>query len=118
MNKWDVIYFINPSSNENPVKKFIDGLQVREQVKIFRVFQHIQTYGLISILPHVKKITGYPLWEIRILGKDSVRILYVVAHKETVLLLHGFRKKTQQTPEKEISIAFSRYEKWKQLFDK
>lgn len=118
MNAWEILYYRNPSSNDIPVKQFIDSLQLREQVKIFRIFQYIQSYGLTVILPHVKKITGYPLWEIRVLGKDSIRIIYVVPQKKSVLLLHGFRKKTQQTPDKEITLAFSRFEKWKESFDK
>jgi len=69
-------------------------------------------YGLSSLLPHVKKLTGTPLWEIRILGKDSIRILYVLIQEENVLVLHGFIKKTQKTPTKEIELATNRYGKW------
>jgi phage-related protein len=32
-----------------------------------------------------------------------------VPTKTSILLLHGFQKKTQKTPSKEIQIAFQRY---------
>ena len=81
---------------------------------MLRIFQYIQSYGLQAILPHTKKLSGTPLWEIRILGKDSLRILYVISHKEIILILHAFIKKTQKTPPKEIVIALKRYENFRQ----
>ncbi len=67
-------------------------------------------YGLISILPHTKKLVGTPLWEIRIVGKDNIRVLYVAIQKEDVFVLHAFLKKTQKTERKEIKIALKRLE--------
>lgn len=65
-------------------------------------------YGLSTALPHLKKLTGSPLWEIRILGQDNIRILYVTIHQDSILLLHGFIKKTQKTPNREINTALKR----------
>ena len=53
---------------------------------------------------------NYPLWEIRVLGKDNIRVLYTWRYKDTIILLHGFIKKKQKTPRKDINIAMSRYE--------
>lgn len=106
-----VIYYLTPQ-NENPVGKFLDSLSAKQQGKILRILRYILEYGLISVLPHVKKLTGTPLWEIRILGQDNIRILYIVPHLDTVLILHGFIKKKQKTPKKEISLALKRYRDW------
>ncbi len=59
-------------------------------------------------IPHIKKLTGTPLWEIRILGEDSIRILYVTKQEKKIILLHAFVKKTDQTPKKEIDISLAR----------
>ncbi len=59
-------------------------------------------------VPHVKKLTGTELWELRILGSDSVRVLYVAMTGKTFVLLHGFKKKKDKTPPKEIKTAESR----------
>ena len=73
---------------------------------------NIQEYGLSVAIPHIKKLTGTSLWEIRILGNDSIRLLYVVIDKDGILVLHGFIKKSQKTPYKEIDIATSRYKQY------
>ncbi len=85
----------------------------RQKSKAFRIFQYIQLYGLISVLPHVKKIVGTALWEIRILGQDNIGILYIAVTREEILLLHGFLKKTQKTSSREMRIALERFEEWK-----
>ncbi len=106
MDKWKVIYYVS-SSGENPVKQFLDA-NLKAKIKAFGIFSNIEEYSLLSVIPHIKKLTGTPLWEIRILGKDSVRILYVTRQGKQVLLLHAFIKKTNKTPFKEINIALKR----------
>ncbi len=112
------IVYYRYKNKENPVKQFIDSLSSKQHAKIFRILLYIEKYGLSSILPHVRKITGTPLWEIRILGKYNIRIIYIVLLSNIVLLLHGFIKKTNKTPKKEINIAFQRLKQWKNTIDK
>ncbi len=111
-NKVIIVYYTT-ASGDNPISDFLDSLSEKQQVKILRVLEYIKQYGISSILPHVKKLTGTPLWEIRILGKDNLRVLYVMLVKDTVLVVHGFIKKKQKTPMKEISIALNRLADWK-----
>ncbi|MBI2039917.1 type II toxin-antitoxin system RelE/ParE family toxin [Candidatus Microgenomates bacterium] len=106
MDKWKVNYYILLSGN-SPVKEFLD-VNLKAKVKALRIFSNIEEYGLTSVTPHIKKLTGTPLWEIRILGEDSVRILYVTRQEKQVLLLHAFVKKTNKTPTKEINVALVR----------
>ncbi|HVF69430.1 MAG TPA: type II toxin-antitoxin system RelE/ParE family toxin [Xanthomonadales bacterium] len=108
MSKGKVIYYTTPKG-ENPVKDFIESLSKKQKAKIFRIFLTLAEYGLLSILPHTKKLSGTPLWEIRILGQDNIRILYVTVERDNILVLHGFIKKKQKTPPKEIQIALMRY---------
>lgn len=112
INKYRVIYYLS-SSGENPVRNFLDSLQQFQKIKVFRLFQMYQEYGLRSIIPHTRKINSTPLWEIRILGKDNIRIFYVTPTGKYILVLHGFTKKKQRTPQKDISIALTRYLEWK-----
>lgn len=111
MSKTTVLYYIT-SSGENPVKKFIEFLSERQQRKITRVLSYIEEYELITAIPHVKKLTGSPLWEIRILGQDNIRVLYASVHSGAILLLHGFVKKSQATSRKEIETALNRLADW------
>lgn len=111
MDKTSVIYYISPNG-DNPVSDFLDRLASARQAKLLRIIKYVEIYGLQSILPHIKKLSGTPLWEIRILGKDNIRILYAVVHHNSIILLHGFVKKTQKTPSKEIITALSRLKDW------
>jgi len=108
---WKVIYYISPSG-DNPVSDFLDTLEQNSQSKILRVLHNIQEYGLDSVIPHIKKLTGTPFWEIRIFGQNSIRVIYVVPAKLQVVVLHGFKKKTQKTPLKELEIASRRYNEY------
>lgn len=109
--KWQVIYFIS-RDGKNPVSEFIDGLTPAAQSKILRILMYIEEYGLQSIIPHVKKLSGTPFWEIRVLGKDNIRVIYVVPKEQKVLVLHGFSKKKQKTPLKDLQISLKRYKEW------
>jgi len=108
MSSWKVTYYISPSG-ENPVEEFIESLQLRQKSKIFGIFENIEKYGLTSVTPHLKKLTGTPFWEIRVLGQDNIRVIYLVPRVSTVLLLHGFIKKSQQTSSRDLSLAIKRY---------
>ena len=108
-------YFLDQNKNISPPKDYIDSLSKKQKAKIFRIFLNIETYGLSSIQPHIKKLTGTPLWEIKILGQDSIRIFYTLKYKDIILILHAFIKKSQKTPDKEINIALKRL---KQLLDR
>lgn len=103
---WKIIYYIS-ANGENPVKKFLDNYP-KAKLKALRILSHIEEFGLSYAIPHIKKLAGTPLWEIRILGRDSVRILYVVKHGKQILLLHAFIKKSNKTPSKEIDVGLAR----------
>jgi phage-related protein len=106
-----VLYFISPN-NQNPVSDFLDSLNHKQQSKLLRIIHNIEVYGLTAVIPHLKKLSNTPFWEIRVLGKDNLRVIYVVPQEKYVLLLHGFNKKSQKTPQKEIVIALERYNSW------
>lgn len=104
-------YYLD-SQGRNPVKEFINSLPVRARAKIRRVLLLLEEYGLSSVIPHIRKISGSDLWEIRILGKDNIRILYVILDRGAILALHGFIKKTMKTPRRELNKAMNRYMDW------
>lgn len=104
---WSISLYESPRG-EKPVETFITSLDEKAQNKIARTFDHLEEFGITLDAPHLKKLTGTPLWELRILGSDSIRIFYVTREKKTFLLLHGFKKKQQKTPRREITLAINR----------
>lgn len=58
--------------------------------------------------PYVKHLQG-KLYEIRAKGKDGIaRVFYFAITGQRIVLLHGFIKKTQKTPKRELAIAVAR----------
>ena len=105
--RWKVILYKSPGG-DYPVQKFIDDLEIKAQSKVKDTIKLLQEFGIRLGLPHVKKLTGTQLWELRIVGGDSIRVLYVAVTGKKFVLLHGFKKKRQETPSKEIKIAKDR----------
>ena len=44
-----------------PVKSFIESLLPLQQRKITRVLSYIEEYGIVTAIPHIKKLAGTPL---------------------------------------------------------
>ncbi len=107
MTKWKIEYFLT-ASGRTPVKEVIDGLSEKTQAKVYNTFELLSEFGPKLRMPHVKKVIGTPLWELRILGDQSLRFFYIAKIEQRFLILHGFVKKDQKTPKKEIKTALER----------
>ena len=106
---WEVRYYITPSG-QPVVQKFIDDLQKPTRAKVFRQIELLGHAGSALGMPHAKALGG-GLIELRVRsgrGTQEVRVFYAFATQRRIYLLHGFVKKTQQTPVKEIKIALDR----------
>ncbi|VAX20562.1 hypothetical protein MNBD_NITROSPINAE04-2592 [hydrothermal vent metagenome] len=69
------------------------------------------TYGPHNVRePYVKPIKGYKkLFELRAKGKSGIaRVFYFTFKERKIILLHGFVKKTDKTPAREIETAAKR----------
>lgn len=110
--KWEIIYY-ETSQSISPIREFIQSLDVKVQNKIADVLDLLEEYGTLVGPPHSKKVIGTPLWELRILGSDNIRIFYVAIFNRKFLLLHGFQKKKQKTDKREIKTAINRLNDYK-----
>ena len=62
-------------------------------------------------MPLSRPIKGHGFAELRSqFGGDIVRIFYMAVPVRRIILLHGFVKKTQKTPQREIATAAQRRE--------
>ena len=107
MAQWTVQYYISSTGN-SPVTDFIDSLDDTAQAKVINTVHLLKEYNVRLGGSHAKKLTGTDLWELRILGSDSIRVFYVAVEQQSFLLLHGFKKKTFTTPKKELKLATDR----------
>lgn len=105
--QWKVLLY-STQQGDKPVNEFIRSLELKAQTKVYNALELLKSYGVSVGSSHIKKLTGTELWELRILGSYSIRILYITITGKTFLLLHGFKKKKDKTPPKEIRIAEDR----------
>lgn len=104
------VRFYTPQGKTSPIKEFLDTCKPSLRVKILRQFKYVEEFGLNPAIPNIKKITGTSFWELRILGKDNIRIVCVSLPEKEVKVLHIFEKKRQKTPAKELNLALKRYQ--------
>lgn len=102
------INYYHNQNNVSPVKEWLDELANEPKAEIFRVFQMLSKYGIDLGLPFVRPLES-KIYEIRAKDKSGIyRVLYFAHRDKTFILLHGFIKKSQKTPRKEIDIALKR----------
>ncbi len=107
--QWSIEYYV-AASGKSPVKEFIDSLSPESKAKFIFVADLLTEYGLNVREPYVKPITGTrKLFEIRIKDRQNIhRVFYFAYTGRRLVLLHGFTKKTDKTPPREIATAESR----------
>jgi len=103
---WKIIFY-ETVSHKLPVAEFIYSLEKATQAKVIRNIDLLKEFGNGLGIPYSKKIDSR-LYELRVRGREEVRIFYTFGQSRTVYLLHGFKKKSQKTPEREIETALKR----------
>lgn len=94
-------------SGEKVVDEFILKLQPKTKAKIAHSVKLLKQYGNNLGMPHSKAL-GSGLFELRIRGREEVRVFYCFVQDRTIYLLHGIKKQTQRTPKTELDIALER----------
>lgn len=103
---WEVLLYKTPSG-QPVVQKFIDSLPTIPHAKLLRQIDLLETYGSNLGMPHARAM-GSGLLELRVRGQTDVRVFYALISGHRIYLLHGFVKKSQATPKKELNIALKR----------
>lgn len=93
-------FFVHILFFDNHLEKFIESLDSGTVARVIRIIELLEKFGNQLELPHSRSL-GKGLFELRIRGKQEVRIFYIFYQNE-IVLLHGFLKKTQQISKREI----------------
>ena len=94
---------------ENLIESFILKQEQPTKTKITRMILTLGQYGPNLGMPYGKKIDK-DMWELRISGKEAIRVFYTV-RKDEIILLHIFKKKTEKIPQNELELAKQRLSK-------
>ena len=98
------IHFYEDHRGKSPVLDFINQLSPKDRAKINNVLRLLEEFGTNLGMPHARRIEGR-LWELR---PGDNRLFYCLHVGKQFVVLHGFRKQSMKTPEKEIATALRR----------
>lgn len=102
--QWETVPYIK-ANGEKPVSIFLDSLYPKEKAKVLRSIQLLEEFGMNLKGPH-KDYLDDGIHELRTkLASNIFRVTLFHVEGNKIVLLHGFQKKTQKTPPREIARA-------------
>jgi phage-related protein len=108
VSQWKIEFYQSPSGNPVVYNWFLDQ-EAKVKARFVQIFDLLQDKGTSVGMPYVRPILNTKLYEIRVEQSTNIyRIFYFAYTERRFILLHGFQKKTQKTPKKEIKLAEKR----------
>jgi len=101
--------FFQLDSGREPVRKWLKGLARESRKTIGEDIKTLQ-FGWPIGMPLARKMSE-KLWELRSHISSGIARTFFTVYGGKIVLLHGFVKKAQKTPSKELSIAKRRLTK-------
>lgn len=104
---WEIEFYKDKSGRE-PFAEFLNDLPIKARARVVKLIDLLAEYGVLLKEPYTRQIRG-KIRELRV--KDNlghIRVFYFTFTGRRFILLHGFLKKTDKTPEREIEIAEKR----------
>jgi phage-related protein len=96
------------SNGRKPVKEFISSFDEKTQGKLTARIEFLGQHWYELRRPIIDKIDK-DLYELRVeFAWNNIRIIYAYMFRNYIVLLHGFRKKTDRIPENDKSKARKR----------
>ena len=104
---WTVENYVDVSGVA-PVEEFIHSLPPRDQGHFAWTVELLKEFGVRLRMPYARHLEG-KLWELRVrTGSNAHRVIYFAHSGRRFVLLHGFTKKTDKTPRRELEMARKR----------
>lgn len=98
------VVFYRSELGREPVREWLRGLD-QESKRVFG--EDIKTVQWPLGMPLVRSLGG-GLWEVRSHVREGIGRIFFISVGEVMVLLHGFIKKTQKTPDKDLELARKR----------
>jgi len=104
-----------------PVLDYLLSLDAKIRAKAFSEIELLEKHGSELREPYVKPLKGTQykgLFELRVKFASNIsRIFYFAYRQNTFVLLHGFTKKTEITPQRELERALRYKEDYERRCD-
>jgi len=105
------VNFYRTEKGVEPVRDWLKSLPKEYRKAIGEDVKTVQ-FGWPVGMPVVRKLEK-GLWEIRSIVKDGIARILFTTMPETMILLHGFVKKSKKTPKQELDVARRRMKQMK-----
>lgn len=104
MQEFEILFYDKPDGTE-PVREFLDSLDVKMRAKMLWTIQLLAINGTELREPYSKPLED-GIFELRAkVGSDISRVLYFFVIGRRVILTNGFIKKGTKTPTGEKELA-------------
>jgi phage-related protein len=111
MADWQIEFFENDRYAQGderriPFLTWLEGLRdPKLEQRFAAAFRRLKAENVAAREPLVKKLDE-KLWEVRVdFDRRAYRAVYVTVHERRFVILHGFVKKQQKTPRRELEAA-------------
>jgi len=110
---WSIEYYVE-DSGQVPVREFLAQLDQKTYARFQWSFEQLRVRNVQAREPLVRHVEG-KLWELREESRTNIyRILYFFFTGRRIVLFHGFAKKTQRLPRRELEVAQRRLARFEQ----
>ncbi|MDO8489770.1 MAG: type II toxin-antitoxin system RelE/ParE family toxin [Candidatus Omnitrophota bacterium] len=99
----DIYYFVDERGN-SPIKEFIKTLSLDDRAKVFAYVGELKKQGNNLRRP-LADYLGHGIYELR---PKANRVFYFFFHKDSAVLVHAIRKKTNKVPQKDLQLCIKR----------
>jgi phage-related protein len=100
--------FYEDEHGKQPVAEFLDSLDQRARARFLWSMEQLRIRNVQAKFPLVRHLEG-DLWELREESQTNIyRIVYFFYTGRRIVFVHGFQKKTEKTPPRELELARSR----------
>ena len=103
------VQFFRPDSGREPVREWLKSMGHGHRKTIGEDVKTLQ-FGWPIGMPLARKLDN-GLWELRSNLQPGIARTFFTIHESNIVLLHGFIKKSQKTPAKELALAKRRLNK-------
>ena len=104
---WLVVFYVKDNGNE-PIWEFLRSLDRKTKARFDWSIEQLRVRNVRAREPLVRYLED-KLWELREESQTKIyRLIYTFFTGRRIVFLHGFQKKTQKTPRREIEIAKKR----------
>lgn len=97
------VVFFRLDSGREPVREWLKELDRDTKKSIGEDIKTLQ-YSWPVAMPLARKLDAN-LWEVRSNINDGIARVIFTVYEGNIVLLHGFIKKSQKTPDKELALA-------------